>query len=245
MSTDRLTPEQRLRVERSAVIVEQLARHLARRLGPITEDDLRSVGYEALVQCGLRYDPGLAASFRTFAFHRVRGAMIDAARRAAPGARRRSRALRAVQASQALLEHTARHGEALEGSDPRTLEERVEAAAGRVAHMTAVVVLSRLGGPDPEGMPDPHAFEDAVVEAQLLEHLRRTLARCCTEEERSMLTAIYEHGVTMTELGERAGRDKSTISRRHAALLERIAQELCRVPEPKALRRPEPRAGPR
>jgi RNA polymerase sigma factor for flagellar operon FliA len=223
----RLTPEQRLRVERSKPLVDQLARMLVRRVARITEDELRSAGYEALVKCGLRYDPTQAASFRTYSFHRVRGAMIDAARRAVPGLRRRGRALRAMQASQALLEQAERR-ELPGGPDPRTLQERVAAAADLVAQTTAAVMLSRLDGPDPEEVADvaTDAPEELLHDTRLHEHLRRTLARCCDEEERTMIAAIYEEGLTMTELGERLGRSKSTISRRHAALLRRIALEL-------------------
>jgi len=223
----RLTPEQRLRVERGKPLVDHLARTLARRVARITEDELRSVGYEALVKCGLRYDPTQAASFRTYSFHRVRGAMIDAARQAVPGLRRRGRALRAMQASQALLEQAERR-ELPGGPDPRTLAERVAAAAELVAQATAVVVLSRLSSPDPEEVVDEAADEpdEVLHDTRLREHLRRALERCCTDEERSMIVAIYDEGLTMSELGERLGRNKSTISRRHAALLKRIAMEL-------------------
>lgn len=225
--TDSLTAEQRLRVERSRPLVDQLARLLAQRLARISEDELRSAGYEALVRCGLRYDPALMASFRTYSFHRVRGAMIDAARRSVPGLRRRSRALRAMQASQALLEQTERR-EASDGPDPRTLRERVAAAADIVAEATASVVLSRIGGPDPEGIAD-EAFgdpEQAAHDVRLRDHVRRTLEHCCSPEERAFLAAIYDEGLTMTELGAQAGRSKSTISRRHAALLQRLANAL-------------------
>ncbi len=231
MSPERLTPEQSRRVERGKPLVDKLARLLAPRLAQITEEELRSVGYEALVKCGLRYDPGQSASFRTYSFHRVRGAMIDAARRAVPGLRRRGRALRVMQASQALLEQAERR-ELPSGPEPRTLQERVDAAADLVARTTAAVVLSRLSNPDPEEIIDEAAGppEEVLHDTRLREHLRRTLDRC-SEEERAMITAIYDEGLTMTELGERLGRNKSTISRRHAALLQRIAVELERHPD--------------
>lgn len=231
MNTARLSPEQRRRVERGKPLVDQLARVLVRRLGRVTEEELRSAGYEALVMCGLRYDPTQPASFRTYSFHRVRGAMIDVARRNVPALRRRSRALRAMQATQALLEQTERRL-VTNGPDPRTLQDRVDAAAERVAQTTAAVVLSRLGGPDPESVADETDDPEAAVhDVRLLDHLRRVLDRC-SDDDRTMLTAIYDEGLTMTELGVRLGRDKSTISRRHAALLQRIAEELGIDPNP-------------
>jgi RNA polymerase sigma factor (sigma-70 family) len=97
-----------------------------------------------------------------------------------------------------------------------------------VAQTTAAIVLSRLGGPDPEDVADQGlgAPEEALHDARLREHLRRTLARCCTAEDRELIAAIYDEGLTMTELGARIGRSKSTISRRHAALIARIGQAL-------------------
>lgn len=227
MTSATLTSEQRLRVERSKPLVDQLARVLAQRLARVTEDELRSAGYEALVKCGLRYDPTGSASFRTYSFHRVRGAMIDAARRAVPGLRRRGRALRAMQATQALLEQAERR-ELPGGPDPRTLKERVDAAAELVAQTTAAVIMTRLSGPDPEEVPDETTTgepEETLNDVRLLEHLHRALARC-DEEDRVLITAIYEEGLTMAEVGEKLGRNKSTISRRHATLLRRLAEEL-------------------
>lgn len=222
----RLSPEQRRRVERCKPLVDRLAGMLTRRLARVTEDDLRSAGYEALVKCGLRYDPTIGSSFRAFSFHRVRGAMIDTARKAVPGLRQRGRALRALQATQALLEQET-DDETTKGADPRTLNERVAAAADLVAQTTAAVVLSGLVG-DPEGMDDDGFGdpESRVHDEHLREHVRRTLLRCCNDEERTLLTALYDEGLTMTELSERMSCSKSTISRRHATILRRLGVQL-------------------
>lgn len=221
-----LTPEQRHRVERGKPLVDQLARMLAQRLARVTEDELRSAGYEALVKCGLRYDPANGASFRTYSFHRVRGAMLDAARRSVPGLRQRSRALRTLQATQSMLEQAERR-ETSDGPETRTLQERVAVVAELVAQATAVVVLSQSIR-DPEkvaddGSGDPEAV---VLDVQLRDHVRHTLVRCCSEDERALLQALYDEGLTMTELGQRLGVNKSTISRRHATILRRLAEAL-------------------
>ncbi len=221
-----LTPDQRRRVERARAMVDRMVRGMARRLPRMTEEDLRSVGYEALVKCGLRYDPQTGVPFQAFSYYRVRGAMIDAARRATPAVRRRSRALRALEATQALLEQAQarEHGE---GPDPRTLEQRVDAAAHLVAEATAAVMLAHTAAPDPERVADEHTAgpDEVLDDARIREHVRRAIARC-SDEEQAMVQALYHEGLSMTELGERMGRNKSTVSRRHAALLRRLSQEL-------------------
>lgn len=225
MTGERLNAEQRRRVERARPLVDQLARMMVHRLPRTHEDDLRSAGYEALVRCGLRYDPDQGTPFRAYSYYRIRGAMIDVARRATPAVRRRSRAMRALEATQSLLEQA--HGrEQGEGPDPRTLQQRVDTAADLIAQATAAVVLSRIGGPDPDAVADSTTpVDDAIDDVRIREHVKQLLARC-SEEERAMIHALYDEGLSMSELGERMGRNKSTVSRRHAALLHRLSREL-------------------
>jgi len=88
------------------------------------------------------------------------------------------------------------------------------------------VVLSRIGGPDPDAVADSTTpVDDAIDDVRIREHVKQLLARC-SEEERAMIHALYDEGLSMSELGERMGRNKSTVSRRHAALLHRLSREL-------------------
>lgn len=226
MSADRLTPQQQRRVERGTPLVDRMARVMVHRLSGVTEDELRSAGYEALVGCGLRYDPAQGIPFSAFCHYRIRGAMIDAARRAMPAVRRRSRALRTLEATQALLEQAqAQQGHG--GPDPRTLQQRVDAAAELIRQATAAVVLAQAGGADPERVHDPKGKdpERIIDDDRTRQHVRRAIDQC-TEEERVIIQGLYEEGLSMTELGQRLGRNKSTISRRHAALLRRLSETL-------------------
>ncbi|MCA9711294.1 MAG: sigma-70 family RNA polymerase sigma factor [Myxococcales bacterium] len=225
MTSDQLSPEQRRRVGRHKSLVDRLARRMLHRLPRMSEDELRSVGYEALVHCGLRYDPAQGIPFAGFCYYRVRGAMIDAARRAMPELRRRSRAMRTLEATQALLER-AHDREPVEGADPRTLRERVETAAEIIAQATTAVVLARVGSPDPEAVADGTATPDEALDfARLRDHVRRLIDEY-DEDERAIISGLYYEGLSMTELGTRLGRDKSTVSRRHATLLRRLSRAL-------------------
>lgn len=96
-----LTHEQARRVELHLDLVRQIARWMVSTVGQrvLALDEFESAGYEALVQAAARYDPTRTASFRTFAHYRVRGAMVDALRKRAPG--RRARDLRRRAAGKA------------------------------------------------------------------------------------------------------------------------------------------------
>jgi len=220
-------------VEACVPKVAALAKQLSPRMPHTTVEELRSAGYEGLVQAALRYDPGCGVPFAAFSHYRVRGAMIDAARRAAPEIRRRSRAMRALQATQALLEHAERHRPSPEIGDPRTLRERVAAAAELVAQTTAAVLLTKLTPQDPETVGDPESDpEELLAQHQVLTQLRDAVERC-SPDERVLIEGLYVEGLNMRELAERIGKNVSTVSRHHAKLIARLARELAARSSPR------------
>jgi RNA polymerase sigma factor FliA len=227
-----LTAEQRRWVERAAPRVARIASALASSVTHASRDELTSAGYEGLVQAAQRYDPGSGVPFYAFAHHRIRGAMIDHARQSAPAVRRRSRALRLLQASQALLEQAQR--ESLPGTtaDPRTLQQRVAAAAEIVAQQTTAVLLSKAKPRDPDTVAEPSAdMETGLLHAELRDHLA-TLLRRCSEDERGLIEAIYFEGRTMAAYAEEIGKSVSTVSRRHARVIGRLGRSLRELDDP-------------
>lgn len=222
----RLTPEQSRLVEQYLPRVAPLARMIAAGVSHANIDDLHSAGNEGLVEAALRFDPDAGVPFAAFAHYRVRGAMIDAARRAAPHVRRRSRALRALQASQALLEEANRNQPSREVSDPRNLQQRVAAAAELVAQTTAAVMLSRLGPVDPESVPDAQRDPEEQVALGLALSRLRALVEACDDEAKRMIEALYVEGLSMHEYAAQLGISVSTISRHHARLVGRLATQM-------------------
>lgn len=69
-------------VEAHLCIVEPIAAHLMQAMPPCyTIDDLRAEGRLALMAAAMRYRDDGGASFRTYAKHAVRGAMLELIRR--------------------------------------------------------------------------------------------------------------------------------------------------------------------
>jgi RNA polymerase sigma factor (sigma-70 family) len=225
-----LSPEQTRWVEQFVPRVAELAHHMARRVPNVSEEDLVSAGYEGLVQAALRYEPGSGVPFAAWAHYRVRGAMIDAGRRAAPEIRRQARAMRVLEASQALLVHAQRKLVHRDVVDPRSLRERVAVAAELVAQTTTAVMLSRLGPEDPETLAatEPDA-ESEIGKQQELGVVRRALAGCSAQERR-LIDALYVQGLSMHEYAQEVGKSVSTVSRHHAKLLARLSEVLRGVP---------------
>jgi RNA polymerase sigma factor for flagellar operon FliA len=235
-----LTAEQTRLVEQYLPKVAVLARILATGVSHASADELHSAGCEGLIEAAQRYDPDSGVPFAGFAHYRVRGAMIDAARRAAPQVRRRSRALRALQASQALLEQAQRTQPSPDVSDPRSLRERVAAATDLVAQTTAAVMLARLAPVDPELVADPEdSIEESIGRSQALVRLRR-LVEATDAESQAMITALYVDGLSMHEYAAKTGVHVSTISRHHARLLAQLAAAMAKPDAPGTEPRPRP-----
>ena len=69
-------------------LVEGVVRRLWNRcVRSMTLEDMRSCGYVGLLQAAERYDPDQRAEFESFAFHRIRGEILDGRRRSRWGPR--------------------------------------------------------------------------------------------------------------------------------------------------------------
>ncbi len=222
--TPQLNAQQRKWVESAMHEVAPIARRLSHSTSHASADELQSAGYEGLVQAALRYDPNSGVPFPAYAHYRVRGAMIDAARRASPAIRRRSRALRALQATQSLLEQAERGEVDPQTADPRTLQERVDAAAQLVAQTTLAVTLARLAPKDPEAVSghDHHDIEETVASKQL-QDLFATRLNALPPADLALIQALYYEGLSMHEYAAKVSKAVSTISRNHARILKQMA----------------------
>ncbi len=235
-----LSPLQRQRVESAMGRVEALARAMAPQMSHISLDDLRSAGFEGLVEAAQRYDPASGIPFVGFAHHRARGAMIDAARQAAPAIRRRSRAMRTLEATQALLEQARARESSDPGLDPRTLRERVEAAAELVRQTTTAVIAAKAAPDDPDTVPqEGRTPEETLSNLQLRDHLRLAVAELPAADQ-ELVEAIYDNGLTMGEYADVLGKSRSTVCRRHARILSQLGRQMRRGPPRAAPRDPDP-----
>lgn len=214
---ERLDATQKILVACVARRVPQIARALRQLLGGVSFDECESAGYEALVRSALRYDPASGVPFMAFAYQRVRGAMVDAARNACPDRRRLARMVRLVEAAASVSEAQA----SLAG-DPRTLAERVEAAAAVVRQVTTAVMLTRAGGPSEPVDAGQQDLEAWMVDEQTRQRLQAVIGRC-EPDERVMIEALYFRGLSMHEYADERGVHVSTVSRRHARVLRRLA----------------------
>jgi RNA polymerase sigma factor FliA len=225
--------------EERASLVEQhldLAQRAARMFHPRVRDhvefsELVAMANVGLVEAASRYDASLGASFRTFAWYRVQGAIVD-------GLRRMNHLPRRVWAQIVLLRSTADYLEAQanRGAVARSQEatrttadklREVRDAIGAIRTMYMVAIESV---PDEQMASDEPAIDVTLSRQMQSARLTAALAKL-PDRERQLLHKHYSEGKTLVDAGGDLGLSKSWASRLHARAIDRL-RELIDEPEP-------------
>lgn len=196
---DRATAATPLPVDALLPLVHSIARSMSHAFPAVVElDDLVHDGVVGLLECARRFDPSRGVDFRTYASHRIRGAILDGLRARDPLPRSLRRAVKA--AGRLAL------GEGGDGARPGPL---------RVA--TQFVSLDDAG-PLPEETMEP--------EAELLaKELRAALAQAVAAlppRDREILRLRFGRGMRLRQV---AAHCRISISRA-AELQERAVRRL-------------------
>lgn len=191
-------------------------------------DDLVSLGQAGLVEAASRYDPQKGASFATFAWYRVQGAIIDGLRRQTTLPRRVWAKLVALRAASDYLETQAERergvqGRAAPSETAATLAKVKDAiSAIRTMYITSLDAAREQGFDTPDESKDPSA---SLRAAELAARLRKAL-ESLPERERTLLTKHYWEGKNLVEAGNELGISKSWASRIHSQAVDRLRAHL-------------------
>lgn len=201
-------------------LVERVVHRLQRELDLSCDiGDLRAWGHQGLLEAKQRFDPNRGVRFSTFAYYRVRGAVIDGVRKQGWLRRRAYAKLKAYEAGDDVAEQLA-DGEAQAPSN--SLRERAQKLEEALGKISAAYMMSAVG----QGEEDaPDTPEELMTSAQVRVTVKESLA-ALPERERVLLEAVYFDGSTIEEAGQRLGLSKSWASRMHAKALERLRKGL-------------------
>lgn len=182
-------------------------------------DDLLGAGQEGLVDAARRYDPDRGAAFSTYAYYRVRGAMLDHVREVTsrdPIARTRAIAHAAVDD---LMESRAGDHD-LAAITPQAaatlLASTLQEAATAFALGELAAVTRPVEGEDPETVATRRETGTRLVEA----------IDALPERERDILRGVYVEGLTIEQSGASQGLTKGWSSRLHARALAMLREAL-------------------
>ena len=187
-------------------------------------DEFVAAAYLGLVEAAERFDHRNDTNFKSFAYLRIRGAVIDSIRANSELTGTAYKYARALQAIQDLGE-----AEGLSGSEA-TADPAAE--LGRLLEYAASGALAfKLSMSDAEREVEELVDMDQTPEEQLRsKELRGVFNQLLSElppQERAVMRGIYVEGKSMGEVGEGLGkgRSKSWVSRLHARGLAMVKQK--------------------
>ncbi len=214
--------------ERHLNIVWFLA-HRTRRTRYLDVEDLAMCGVLGLLEAIDRYDPELGAPFTSFAYRRIHGAMLDAARRTRwlpPSRQRKASIVRRLSAEmeQSLGRHPSLFELAAEIGVPL---ERLDSWR-RYEHLADFTTLDAPEGEregkdlidliHDAGAVDPADSAESAAESELLEMLISQL----DPRSQSVVRAYYFEGLSQKEVGQRMGVSQSRVCQIHTKALRRL-----------------------
>ena len=222
-------------LDRDRLILDHvpLLHHIVGRLGfdgfgRIERDDLLGWGMLGLIGAADAWDPARGLQFSTFAYPRVRGAILDELRRMDFLPRGRRDKVRELERAVSCLEQE-------NGSppSPEEIAERLELPLEGVdeimssARLASAVSLEEqegalramLSDPEcdgPEGGAEWHEMKELLVRA----------IQALPEKEMSVITLYYAEELLLKEIGEILGVSESRVSQLHSRALYRLNREL-------------------
>jgi RNA polymerase sigma factor for flagellar operon FliA len=212
-------------VDANVPFVRALAAKLREGLPPQVEyEDLVSYGMQGLLEAAQRFDGRHGASFTTFAYYRIRGAIYDGMRGMGFMPRVELQRQRLEERAAAYLSHLADREYGAEEPSSRAvdLEEEVRYLAEALGDVAAIFLASLDSG---EGLPA------ALQPTQHLERRERGRAlkaavSTLPEKERRLLELYYYEDLSLEEAGEKLGLSKSWASRVHARAITLLRKAL-------------------
>lgn len=186
-------------------------------------DDFISAGLLGLVEAAGRFDPGRGSDFRSFAFLRIRGAVIDHIRDSCELSGYAYQVFKALESAQDLRAQSLENGRAVSCSAETHAMEGVELlskSAVALAIVTSSTDSPLFGGNIPS---DP---ERELTKKQTSEKLRAAIATL-PDKERTIIEQYYFHDLTLSEVAQQyAGLSKSWVSRLHDRALGMLREKL-------------------
>jgi RNA polymerase sigma factor for flagellar operon FliA len=193
-----------------------LAKRAAKMIYPrvkayVEFEELVSLGHAGLAEAAQRFETDRGASFNTFAWYRVQGAIIDGLRKATNLPRREWAKLVALRAASEYLEHRGERdvGAAQRGAQPARGADALAATRDALSAIRTIYVTSL------EALRD-QGFDPAQQAATAGEVID------ATERERALMTKHYWEGKNLLEAGAELGISKSWASRMHAQAVEKL-----------------------
>lgn len=222
-------------VEQHLGLVQSVARKLRKQItARIDFDDLVGYGSKGLIEAAERFDSAHGVAFTTFAYYRIRGAMLDGLRTMGWYSRADYARYRAEERATEYLQNQAeRAGAAASGAregaaDAATESDGVESKLSAIAELLSGVAtvhitsLEAAASVADERLPAPDASLDT---GRLSVRVREAVGKL-PDRERQLMELYYFADKNLEEAGVVMGLSKSWACRLHARAVELLRQKL-------------------
>ena len=197
--------------------VRGIVKHTRAQLGLECDvEDLVAFAFEGLLDARRRFDASRGVQFKSFAYYRVRGALVDGVRRMAYLPRRAYARLKAAEAADLDGEPAAEAQHGAAAPDAEHALRALDGALGRIAAAYTVAASAEQGEDDPE---------HALLARERRDRVQRALATL-PEQEQFLIRGHYIDGRNFDELAAELGLSKSWASRLHTRALGRMRDAL-------------------
>lgn len=183
-------------------------------------EDLVAFGFQGLLEARLRFDSSKGVAFKSFAYYRVRGAILDGVRAMARLPRRAYARLRAAEAlDQSTEQNAQQQGAAQRTPSVEGTLRSIDSILGRVAAAYTVAVTVEDAE---QGAGSP---EEALLHEERLARMRAAVEKL-PERERHMIEGHYFQGKRFDALSAELGISKSWGSRVYAHALDMLREAM-------------------
>lgn len=225
--------------ERDVMIIEHipLLRHIVGRMnfdgkGGLDQDDLYGFGMLGLIAAADAFDPSRGLKFSTFAYPKIRGAILDELRRMDFLPRGRRERVRDVDKVVRELEQRNGYPPSPEeiASQMGLSAEDVDEALTHARHCAEISIDDEPTARVASMLSDPKS--DCPVGSAEWEETRELLANVITllpEQEKTVITLYYGEELLLREISEILGVTESRVSQIHSRALYRLNQNLSEV----------------
>ncbi len=218
------------RNRRDMLILEHLSlvRHVAAKLlaelpPGVDVENLQSAGVLGLVEAANHFDPERGAQFKTFAYNRIRGAILDELRRNCPLPQQMLHMVSQVRKAHEEL------------PSPVSVEDLARAtglSCDEVADCLAAIRLTRMtsldDGAEPVGtrLDDGGKRPDTLAEQEEQKRLLVEALHALDEREQLIVTLYYLEDLRLKEIGEVLKLSESRVSRLLNTALFHLGEDL-------------------
>ncbi len=198
-------------------IVTRLRRQLHIR---IAIEDLEAYGYEGLLEAHDRYDPDAGAVFASFAYYRVRGAILDGCRKEGWLSRDRGREASREAAIDQYMQDLATTERAAPA--PTTMSDALDRVAAIVDDAATIYLLHDS---DVDLVTEPtEGKQHERLERKAEKRMLHAAMAVLNDEEREIIIRHHFENEAMDDIAETFGHSRSWVSRVNTRAIQRMRE---------------------